>query len=191
MRLFVAIDLPDSVQERLALLCCGLPGARWVDPGQIHLTLRFIGEVDGGLFLDIRDALTEIEGKSFSLAPSGVGFFPPRGKPRVVWVGLQKNEPLIKLRNRVESLLVGLGLEPEGRKFSPHITLARLKNTPPIKMARFLESHSRFCTSSFSVENFHLYSSVLGRKGAVHRIEASYQLTENAYAAMNFAAGRK
>ncbi len=191
MRLFVAIDLPDSVKERLALLCCGLPGARWVAPEQIHLTLRFIGEVDGGLFLDIRDALTEIAGKSFSLGLSGVGFFPPRGKPRVVWVGLQKNESLLKLRNRMESRLVDVGLEPEGRKFSPHITLARLKKTPTIKIVRFLESHSHFCTSSFSVENFHLYSSVLGRKGAVHRIEASYRFAENAYAATNFEAGRK
>ena len=191
MRLFVAIDLPESVKERLALLCCGLPGARWVAPEQMHLTLRFIGEVDGGLFLDIRDALAEIEGESFSLHLSDIGFFPPRGKPRVIWVGLQKHEPLLKLRNRLESRLVDLGLEPEGRKFSPHITLARLKNTPIIKTVRFLEAHSRFCTSQFSVKNFHLYSSVLGRKGAVHRIEVSYPLAENAYAPTNSKAGRK
>ena len=191
MRLFVAIDLPEFVKEQLALLCCGLPGARWVAPEQIHLTLRFIGEVDGGLFLDIRDALTEIESEIFSLGLSGVGFFPPRGKPRVVWVGLQKNEPLLKLRNRVESLLVGLGLEPEGRKFFPHVTLARLKNTPTIKIARFLESHSSFYTSSFSVENFHLYSSVLARKGAVHRIEVSYPLAGKPSAATSSGANRK
>ncbi len=187
MRLFVAIDLPEAVQDRLSLLCCGLPGARWVTPEQIHLTLRFIGEVDGGLFLDIRDALAHIEGESFSLQLSGVGFFPPRGKPRVIWVGLRENEPLLKLRNRVESLLVRLDLEPEGRKFSPHITLARLKNTPTIKIVRFLEAHSHLDTSPFLVENFHLYSSVLGRKGAVHRIEASFPLAKKPSAATNSA----
>ncbi len=191
MRLFVAIDLPESVKERLALLCCGLPGARWVDPDQIHLTLRFIGEVDGGLFRDIRDVLATTEGECFSLQLSGIGFFPPRGKPRVIWAGLQRNESLLKLRNRMESRLVDLGLEPEGRKFSPHITLARLKNTPTIKIVRFLEAHSQFRSNPFIVENFHLYSSILGRKGAVHRIEVSYPLAENAYAPTNSDVGRK
>jgi len=191
MRLFVAIDLPESVKERLALLCCGLPGARWVDPDQIHLTLRFIGEVDGGLFRDIRDVLAATEGECFSLQLSGIGFFPPRGKPRVIWAGLQKNESLLKLRNRMESQLVDLGLEPEGRKFSPHITLARLKNTPTIRIVHFLEAHSHFRSDPFFVENFHLYSSILGRKGAVHRIEVSYPLAENTYAPTNFDVGLK
>ncbi len=191
MRLFVAIDLPEPVKERLALLCCGLPGARWVDPDQIHLTLRFIGEVDGGLFLDIRDVLAAIEGDCLFLQLSGIGFFPPRGKPRVIWVGLRENKPLQKLRNRIESRLVDLGLEPEGRKFSPHITLARLKNTPTIKIVRFLEAHSDFRSNPFPVDSFHLYSSILGRKGAIHCIEVSYPLTENDYAPTNYDVGRK
>lgn len=176
MRLFVAIDLPESIIERITPLRCGLPGARWVAPEQLHLTMRFIGEVDGDLFLDIRDELAGVQCPVFNLELSGLGFFPPRGKPRVVWVGLRKNEALLSLYNSIESRLVSLGLEPEGRKFSPHITLARLKNTPVIKVARFLEAHSLFSCPPFSVENFHLYSSVLGRRGAVHRIESSYVL---------------
>jgi 2'-5' RNA ligase len=177
MRLFIAVDLPENVKEPLARLCCGLPGARWVKPEQLHLTLRFIGEVDGGMFHDIREGLAEIVGKSFTLQLDGVGFFPPRGKPRVVWIGLQQSEELLQLRNRIESCLVSLGLEPERRKFAPHITLARLKNTPPAKVGRFLENHSLFLSAPFTVEEFYLYSSQLGRNGAIHRIEAGYPLT--------------
>lgn len=190
MRLFVAIDLPASAQEQLALLCCGLPGARWVVPEQMHLTLRFIGEVEGGLFQDILDGLADIRAERFLLQLAGVGFFPPRGKPRIVWVGLQDKNPLLKLHNRLETRLVGLGLQPEGRRFSPHITLARLKNTPTSRIVRFLEAHSLFYTSPFPVDNFHLYSSILSRKGASHRIEASYPLVENSCPATDSGSGR-
>ena len=178
-RLFVAIDLPEPVRERVSRISCGLPGARWVSPEQLHLTLRFIGEVDGALFLDIREHLAGVHQKDFFLQLEGVGFFPPRGKPRIIWVGLRKNEALLQLRNRVESHLVALGLAAENRKFSPHITLARLKNTPPVKVGRFLENHSLFLSESFSVESFHLYSSLLGRKGAIHRKEATYLIHGN------------
>ena len=84
MRLFVAIDLPETVKERLAMICCGLPGARWVKPEQLHLTLRFIGEVNGDRFLDIRDNLMEVSSESFPLQLQGVGFFPPHKKPKIV-----------------------------------------------------------------------------------------------------------
>jgi len=176
MRLFVAIDLPEAVKDHLGIICCGVPRARWVLPEQMHLTLRFIGEVDGGLFRDICEELAGIHGEIFSLQLEGVGFFPPRGKPRVIWVGLHKLDALLRLRYRIESRLIALGLEPEARKFSPHITLARLKNTHPAKVGRFLENYGLFCSTPFSVASFHLYSSQLGRKGAVHRIEATYPL---------------
>ncbi len=176
MRLFIALNLPESVREPLTRICCGLPGARWVNPEQLHLTLRFIGEVDGGVFQDIREGLAEIAGKPFMLQLDGVGFFPPRGKPRVVWVGLRQSKELLQLRNRLESCLVSLGLEPERRKFAPHITLARLKNTPAAKVGRFLENHSLFLSVPFPVDDFFLYSSQLGRNRAIHRIEARYPL---------------
>ncbi len=176
IRIFIAIDLPGSVKQEIARLCCGLPGARWVQPEQLHLTLRFIGEVDGGMFRDIRAGLSEIVVAPFSLQLDGVGFFPPRGRPRVVWVGLRQSNELQRLRNRLESCLVGLGLEPEKRKFAPHITLARLKNTPPVKVGRFLENHNLFLSRPWTVDEFFLYSSRLGRNGAIHRIEAGYPL---------------
>ncbi len=179
MRLFIAIELPETIKEQLAPLCCGLPGARWLPPEQMHLTLHFLGEVEGGVFLEIQEALAAVHAECFDLQLDGVGFFPPRGKPRVVWAGLKKSELLLQLRNRIESKLVALGLELEKRKFSPHITLARLNNTPPAKVGRFLQHHSLFLSPPFSIECFHLYSSILGRKGAVHRIEATYILDKD------------
>ncbi len=178
MRLFIAIDLPESVTERLSIMSCGLPGASWAQPDQMHLTLRFIGEVDGTMFKDIQESLADIRFKPFSIQLQDVGFFPPRKKPRVVWVGLgeESKEQLIRLRNRIESAMVRLGLEPEGRKYAPHITLARLHNTPANRVGRFLEQHSMFIMPPFEVNGFRLYSSVLNARGARHYVEQTYPL---------------
>lgn len=175
-RLFISIDLPDTVKERLASICCGLPGARWVDPAQLHLTLRFIGEVDGSTFLDIREALTEVSMESFALQLSGIGFFPPRKKPTLIWVGIEANEQLMQLHRRVNAVLRGIGLEAEGRKFAPHITLARLKNTPSNRVGRFLEHYGAFFSEPFKVDRFVLYSSILSSKGARHLPEQDFAL---------------
>lgn len=175
-RLFIAIDMPAAIKERLTTLCCGLPGARWVEPDHMHLTLRFIGEVDSTIFKDVREALTQVRGEPFSLQLDGIGFFPPRGKPRVLWAGIRKNAELLQLRNRVESELIRLGLEPEGRKYAPHITLARLKNTPVPKAGAYLVHNALFATDLFQVNEFFLYSSVLNSKGAKHFIEEGYPL---------------
>ena len=178
MRLFVAIDLPAGIRDRLSLMSCGLPGARWVRTEQLHLTLRFIGEVDGAMFQAIREALAGVRGRSFAMQLAGVGYFPPRKRPRVVWVGIRENEDLVRLRNRIESSLVRAGLAPEQRKFSPHITLARLNRTPVARVGRYLEEHGLFRSPEFRVQRFRLYSSVLGRGGATHCVEQEYQLSE-------------
>jgi 2'-5' RNA ligase len=175
-RLFVAIDLPADVKARLLPLCGGLPGARWVDGGQLHLTLRFIGEVDGGVRREIEGALAEVQAASFTLALQGVGHFPPRGQPRVVWVGVEKSSPLNHLHGRVETALAVAGVERDGRKFSPHITLARLTATPATRVGRYLEEFGLFRTEPFPVDEFTLYSSTLTRHGAVHTLEAAYPL---------------
>lgn len=175
-RLFVSIDLPPAVKRELAEICLGLPGARWVADEQIHLTLRFIGEVDAGVFQGIREGLAEIRGSAFALRLVGIGFFPPRRQPHVLWAGVEPVEPVVALRNRVESLLVRLGIDPEGRKFSPHVTMARLRNTEPAKLTGYLAGNALFASSEFEVDAFHLYSSVLTNKGAIHQIEASYPL---------------
>jgi len=178
-RLFVAVDLPANVKDQLAIMCCGLPGAKWVPPEQLHLTLRFIGDVDGTLFRDLKESLLEIHFASFFIQLKGVGFFPPRGKPRVLWVGVVKNANLALLQKKIENVLVKSGLEPERRKFFPHITLARLRNTPDSRSAAFHAYNSMFISDEFPAEKFTLYSSVLGKNGAKHYVEQHFQLSSN------------
>lgn len=177
-RLFVAIDMPPDIRSVLSGICFGVPGAKWIPDEQLHLTLRFIGEVDGGVFRDIREALADIEAKSFAVRLKGVGHFPPRKAPRVLWAGIEPAAPVAALRNRVEAVLVRLGLEPEKRKFSPHITLARLRESPLGKVSRFLAANSMFATAEFRVPAFHLYSSTLTPKGAFHEKQATYALED-------------
>ncbi len=175
-RLFVAVDLPEEIREELSAICFGLPGAKWVKKEQIHITLKFIGEVDGGLFRDIRESLADVKGEPFSLQVRGTGCFPPGKKPHVLWAGLEKSDELHQLQKRVDNRLKPLGIEPEKRKFSPHITLARLRKTPVNRVSQFLAGHSLFALSSFEVREFHLYSSTLNSEGAIHQVQATYPL---------------
>jgi 2'-5' RNA ligase len=176
-RLFIAVDLPEKIKKNLKSMAFGIPGAKWVSPEQLHLTVRFIGEVDGALFSDIKNILDEINSAAFSLQLKGVGYFPPRGAPRVLWIGLEKSEPLQLLKKKIDTKLLRVGVEPEGRKFSPHITLARLKKSPVHKIANFLSGNGLFSQEPFQVEDFKLYSSILSPKGAYHKVERIYPLT--------------
>ena len=177
-RLFVAVDLPQEMRRSLETLAGNLLGARWVPEEQLHLTLRFIGEVDEGTFLLVRTALAGIEGAAFELALEKIGHFPPARQPRVLWVGMKQSPPLLALQAKVEDVLEKTGIPPEERKFSPHITLARLKETPPQKVAAFEQRHVAFSSAPFPVTEFYLYSSTLSREGAVHKREATYPLKE-------------
>jgi RNA 2',3'-cyclic 3'-phosphodiesterase len=175
-RLFVSLELPDLVKQTLGALCNDVPGARWALPEQIHLTLRFIGEVDGLGFQDVGDALASVRAVPFDLVLRGVGHFPPRGEPRMLWAGVEKSESLLLLHDRVESALVRVGIERERRKFAPHVSLARLRATPARAVASFLARNALFRTDPIAIEEFHLVSSQLTSKHAVYRNEASYLL---------------
>jgi RNA 2',3'-cyclic 3'-phosphodiesterase len=175
-RLFVSIELPEAVKQALLRMCCDVPGARWVEPEQMHLTIRFIGEVDGLVFRDVTDALEGVTALAFPLTIRGVGHFPPRGEPRVLWAGVERSEGLLELRSRVERALVRAGLAPEGRKFSPHLTLARLHGASERAVASFLAQNGLLRCDPFAVPAFHLFSSALSSKRAVHRCEATYPL---------------
>jgi 2'-5' RNA ligase len=175
-RLFVAIDLPPGVQEALAGLSFGLPGAKWVPAGQIHLTLAFIGDVDGGLAADVADALGQVQAAEFELSLRGLGHFPPRGEPRVAWAGVRPSEPLMNLQRSISRVLEKAGCELEKRKFHPHVTLARLKDTPSRRLADWLAGNGLFETAPFTVTEFLLFSSTLGSSGAVHAVESAHPL---------------
>jgi RNA 2',3'-cyclic 3'-phosphodiesterase len=172
LRLFVGIVLPPELKLRLSLLCSGVPGARWVDPGNYHLTLRFIGEVDEALAADIDDALAKIHAPGFELGLAGVGHF----GDRMLWVGVDKSPPLVHLRDKVESALVRLGLPPETRRYAPHVTLARLRNVGEAKLRDFIAEHALFRAEPFPVAQFSLIASYLTKGGAIYEDQADYPL---------------
>lgn len=175
-RLFVAIDLPPSVKDQIEPICCGVPGARWLEPEQWHLTLRFIGEVDGGRFRDILDSLAELRAEPFSLIIKGLGFFPPRGTPETIWVGGAKSDGLSVLRGRVEAALVKIGVARDSRKFAPHVAIARLRQPHLPRLAAYLSANSLLESPTFTVDRFGLYSSLLTSSGAQYQLEAEYPL---------------
>lgn len=177
IRLFVALRPPDAARRRLEELRGGVPGARWQTAEQMHLTLRFIGAVDGAAFGEIRDALARIEAQAFSLAFRGVGRFPPRGPARALWVGVAADPALTRLRARIEAALAGLGFAPEGRNFLPHVTLARFgAQVPTRRLQGFLAYHGPFAAGPYPVRSFALFSSRLGAQGARYTVEARYPL---------------
>lgn len=175
-RLFVAVDLTEHALDAISRICTGISGVKWVDRARLHLTLRFIGDADDSMLDRIRRELAGVSAPPFCLVPRGVGRFPPKKDPRVLWVGVDQCEGLFSLQRFVEEALRRSGLQPESRAFTPHITLARLKDVPLSKVTSFLENQRLFSTRPVPVVEFHLYSSILSPRGALHQRLASYSL---------------
>lgn len=179
IRLFTGIALPDPVKERLILACMGLSGARWRREDQLHLTLRFIGEVEEPVADDVVSALAEIRRPCFDLSIAEVGAFGERKRPRVLWAGVRPNPELSHLQAKVETALVRAGLPPENRKFHPHVTLAMLdRSVPAGRLGEWLASNNHLWLPPFRVDSFELFSSQLSQSGAIYTIEESFPLQE-------------
>jgi 2'-5' RNA ligase len=177
MRLFVALDLPWELRERLrAMTALSIPGARWVPPENYHLTLRFIGETPGHLAEEIDHALAALKVPSFALTLAGLGTFGKAGRDISLWIGVERNPSLDRLRAKIETALQRIGLEPERRRFAPHVTLARLENVPEAKLAGFLQANNLFRAPPVQIEHFTLFSSRLGKEQAVYTAEVEYPL---------------
>ncbi|HTV88537.1 MAG TPA: RNA 2',3'-cyclic phosphodiesterase [Stellaceae bacterium] len=176
LRLFVGIAFPPELKLSLSLLCTALPGAKWVDPGNLHLTLRFIGEIDEGTAADVDEALARLKARPFTLRLAGAGVF-GGGRPRALWVGAERDPDLVKLRDKVEQALIRAGLPPEPRKFAPHVTLARLRDPDSGKLGEFLAAHSRFRAEPLPVTRFSLIASFLTKAGSLYEDQAEYPLT--------------
>lgn len=174
IRLFTALALPPELAGRLAALEAGIPGARWVEPRNLHITLRFIGEVDGGMAQEVHECLAEIRAAAFEVTLSGFGTFGSRS-PNALWAGVEKAPELTHLQAKVDSALARAGVAAEGRKFVPHVTLARLKNAPVPRLQAFIAGHSPF-RDAFMAESFVLFRSHLGRGGAEYEALAEYPL---------------
>jgi 2'-5' RNA ligase len=179
MRLFVGIELPAEMKARLATMMTGLPGARWVEPDSLHLTLRFIGDVDERQAAILDEALSQIKRPPFELQVTGCGIFAQRRGPEAVWVGVASTPPLVDLQAAVERAAVRAGEAPEERRFRPHITLARLKDTPQPRLQSFVAGNNLFKDSA-RVEHFTLFSSILRESGSLYHAEAAYPLAESA-----------
>lgn len=176
-RLFVAVELPDDVRQTLTALQKGLSGIRWTAPGNLHLTVRFIGEVPMAQVEKIRVALEDAQAKSFSLRLRELGFFDRRPQA-VLWAGIDESQELLALKEQIDATLAAradLRL-PQGR-FSPHITLGRMKNADRKALREFAVQPSIAAQTPFSVNAFTLFSSVLAPEGAKHTVEARYRLT--------------
>lgn len=175
IRLFAALELPETVRMQLSLLQGGIPGARWTMSENMHLTLRFIGEVDGAVARDIDDVLADIREPSFELSLKGVGEFGGK-EGRALWAGVAAGEALQHLAAKIESALQRMGLPAETRKYSPHVTLARLRDVPVSEIQRFLSTHAMFKSPTFEVRQFALFSSQQSAKGSRYRVESTYPL---------------
>jgi RNA 2',3'-cyclic 3'-phosphodiesterase len=174
-RLFVAIRPPAPIRAILMAAMGGISGARWQTEDQLHLTLRFIGEVDRHRAGDVHAALGAIHQPVFEAALNGIGAFERRGQADTVWAGVAPLEPLHALHKKVDSALARIGVEPDQRVFLPHITLARLKrNSGPV--GNLLEQSGGLASPPFTVTHFALFESDLTPDGAVYSMIERYPL---------------
>ena len=174
-RLFVAIRPPDRIRDALLDVMGGISGARWQTDAQIHLTLRFIGEVDRHRAGDVHAALGSIHHPRFEIAMSGLGMFDRRGLPETVWAGVAPHERLRTLHKKVDQAIARVGIEPDQRAYIPHITLARLKRSSG-SVRNLLEQSGGLTSPVFTVDRFTLFESKLTPEGAVYTIVETYAL---------------
>jgi 2'-5' RNA ligase len=174
-RLFVAIRPPEAVRDRLIDAMDDSPELRWVGDENLHLTLRFIGEVERPLADDIAFALSRISSARFDLRITGVGIFEQRNGG-ALWAGVQPKEPVAALAAKVERACVAAGLEPERRAFHPHVTLARWNRREAKAAQASLQRNRALASEPFAVDRFILYESRLSRHGAHYEEVAEYPL---------------
>ena len=176
-RLFTGLEIPAEVGQSLAMMRGGLPGARWIDPENYHLTLRFIGDIDDALAREIAGMLGRVQRGSFELRLDGLSSFGGR-KPRAVVAPATPVAALMELQAEQERLLQRLGLDPDGRKFTPHVTLARLRDSSSQQVADYLAARGHYRSAYFQVSRFVLFSSRASVGGGPYVVEADYPLAE-------------
>ena len=174
-RLFVAIRPPEPIRDLLIDAMDDSPDFRWQEDEQLHLTLRFVGEVERPVANDLAGTLSRIRSDRFELGIADVGRFEQRNSG-ALWVGVEPKEPVAALAAKVERACQSAGLEPERRAFHPHITLARWKGRRAREIARFLERTRGLASAAFPVTDFILFESRLSRHGAHYEAVASYPL---------------
>ena len=179
-RLFVAIDPPDSITDALQALDPKLRGVKWVSPKQMHLTLGFFGNVSPAALEDLRERLSAIRFGSFFLPVQGLGAFPAKGPPKIIWTGVGKGHPhLFQIHKRVQEAAIASGLEPDLRPWHPHITLARCRDVSRQAARTLLGRDTEIDVGMFPVQAFHLYSSQLTPAGAIYTCELTVEASQS------------
>ncbi len=178
-RLFVAIDLPESMRELLAGLDPHICGMRWTDPAQMHLTLGFFSDVPKDTELKLREKLSAIQFGAFFLPVNSVGSFSAKGAPKIIWISVGKAHPhLFQIHKRVQEAALAVGIEPELRPWHPHLTIARCRDVSAQALRKFLQSNAEFDAGMIRVDAFHLYSSNLTPVGPIHTRELTVHCRE-------------
>ncbi len=176
LRLFIALDLPETVKQQLLSLRRYMPGARWQSFEQMHVTINFIGDVNNSLLTEIKQRLTSVRAKPLELAINGVDYFGSSRQPSILFAKVVPNPELKKLSRLINNAYSEIGITTERQKFKPHITLARLKQTPYQSVGEFIQLEALFKIDRFMVDNFHLFSSKLHPEGSQYFIEESFPL---------------
>lgn len=174
-RLFTGLEIPADLADSLSFLRGGLPGARWIDRENYHLTLRFIGDVDDEVAREVAWSLGQVRRREFEVQLDGLSSFGGR-KPRAVVVTAAQTPSVMELQAEHERLMQRVGLEPEGRKYTPHITLARLREATSRDVAEYLSTRGGFRWPAFKVSRFVLFSSRASVGGGPYVVEAAYPL---------------
>ncbi len=174
-RLFTGVEIPPEVAQALSTLRGGLPGARWIDKENYHVTLRFIGDVDDDMAHEVESLLGRVRRGRFELRIEGLTSFGSK-KPRAVVASVEPSSPLMEAQAEQERLMQRIGLEPEGRKYTPHVTLARLRDASTRDVAEYLSARGHFRSMAFPVSRFVLFSSRASVGGGPYVVEASYPL---------------
>jgi 2'-5' RNA ligase len=173
IRLFTALEIPDDIARRLEVLQSGIEQARWIEREDFHITLRFIGDIAEDVAADVDEALAEIPFEPFELELEGVGEF-GGAKPHAIWAGVKLTEPLKRLQARHESAMRRVGLEPEKRKYMPHVTLARSRGIDASEIYRFIAANNLFATPKFEVTRAVLFSARASVGGGPYVAERFY-----------------
>lgn len=177
-RLFTGLEIPPDISQSLSMLRGGLPGARWIDPENYHITLRFIGDIDDYVAREIANTLERVDREPFEVKVQGLSSFGGK-KPRAVVACIAPSRPLMELQGELERLMRRFGLDPEGRKFIPHVTLARLRDASSRDVADYLSVRGYFPAKTFIASRFVLFSSRASVGGGPYVIEGSYAFSSH------------
>ena len=174
-RLFTGLEIPQDVANELSLLRGGLRGSRWIDPENYHITLRFIGDIDDMMAREVAQILGQVRRSGFELRLDGLSSFGGR-RPRALVATVGLSQTMTELQAEHERLMRRVGLEPEGRKFTPHVTLARFRDTSSMEVADYLSARPLFRSLPFKISRFVLFSSRASTGGGPYVVEAAYPL---------------